>query len=627
MRKIYALFLLLGLSLASFGQTYLSEDFSSGIMPPAGWTIDNLANQWSISNTNSAGGVSPEGMFTYISQTATTRLISPSVDLTGLTQVTLMFSHYYNVYTSPVPMIGVATRHGSGGWTSVWEVTPTGNVGPETKVLTIMSTDVGHSDFQFCFYLQGNLYNMNYWYLDDILLYNPSATDLSLTLAQLPQYSLIGDTNLLTGKVKNLGTNPITSFDVSFAIDGGSPQVHSFTGLNLAIGDSYDFSDPDQLIFNTLGNHSIPVKIQNVNGGTDDNPANDTLSRVIGIVPYRPDKKVFCEEATGTWCGWCVRGICYMNYMEETYPDTWIGVAVHNTDPMVDPPYDAAIPNIIPDFQGYPSGTIDRAGGISWDPEDFEQGYLQNIKIISPATISVVNFTYDPGTRTADFDVQSDILVDISHELRFCAVISEDSVWGRGTTWAQHNYYAGGGYGPMCGFESLPGVIADSLMHYDHVARAILDTPYGTAGSIPSPALGGSTYSHHYTVTLDASWNYAKLHFYGIILDNVTGEILNSTNELIALGAKTQKQDISLAVYPNPFSSDATLAFTLKKQQNVELKVLDLLGNVVYQENQRTYPAGENKIILHGNLFNNGMYIAELLVDGQIHTRKISVIK
>ncbi|MCX6243869.1 MAG: T9SS type A sorting domain-containing protein [Bacteroidetes bacterium] len=626
MKKIYILICLLGLAAPVFAQTYLSENFSSGQMPPAGWTIENQQAQWGISNSSSAGGLPPEAKFTYVNTTTTTRLISPEINLTGLTTVTFMFNYMYDWYANPAPVMRVATRHGGGAWTTAWEITPTGNMGPVTIILNISNSDVGSSTFQFCFYLNGNLYNLDYVYLDDIILFTPYPTDAALTGIKLPAYVVVGDSATLTGTVKNLGANTITSFDVSYTVDGGLPVVCSLSGLNLALGNSYDFTHVTKIHFDNPGSSLIDVKISNVNGGIDNNPANDTASTHVGAVPWLPEKKVFCEEATGTWCGWCVRGICYMNYMDETYPDTWIGVAVHNGDPMVDAPYDAEIPNIIPNFPGYPSGTIDRVGDY-WDPQDFEQGYLQEIASISPGSVGIVNFTWNPATRDVSFDVQANFCIDVYNELRLCAVIVEDSVWGTTSGYNQANYYAGGSNGPMCGFESLTSTIPAAQMHYDHVARAILDTPYGTAGSIPTPALAGPFYTHTYTYNIPTNWVFEKLKFVSLLLDHTTGGILNANNIAFWVGINDDNNVNNLRIYPNPTSDFTNVVFTIDKQSMVGLKVHNLLGNTVYSTGQKSCPAGENKILLPLASLDNGLYIVEVTIGNRSFTEKVSVNK
>ncbi|MCK9204027.1 MAG: T9SS type A sorting domain-containing protein [Bacteroidales bacterium] len=624
MKKIYTIICLFFLAGFVSGQTYLLEDFSAGQMPPSGWTIQNLPNQWSCAASSIAGGAAPEGKFTYTNGVSVTRLISPVVNLTGMTTVTLMFNHMYDWYSNPAPKLGVATRTGTGDWTSVWEITPTSNIGPQTKVLTISNSDIG-SGFQFCFYLDGNFYNLDYWYVDDITLLTPPELDAALTKIKLPQYLSANDSASLTGKVKNMGTTVIHSFDIGYSIDGGQQIISSYAGLNLGLGVSYDFTHSEPLVFSNPGSYKVDVKVQNVNGGIDDDPANDTLSTHIGVVPWLPDKKVFCEEATGTWCGWCVRGICFMDYMTETYPDTWIGVAVHNGDPMVVTEWDDEIPNIIPDFPGYPSGTIDRVK--MWDPQDFEQGYLEQMEAISPATVEIVNFAWDPDTRIVSFDVQSQFVIDIFNELRFCAVISEDSLYGTGSDWAQSNYYAGGGQGEMCGFETKPNPIPAASMHYDHVGRAILDSPYGTVGSITEPITAGSTQSYHYEYTIPETWKFDKLHFIGLIMDHTGGVILNATEDVIWVGTSELNNDLRLRIFPNPASDKATLQYTLDKPGIPNIRIYDLPGNCFRTLDPVQSQIGMNKIQLDLSGLRQGFYFVEVTVNGHSNTHKVAVTR
>ncbi len=624
MKKLSAFLFFLCMAGFVSAQIYLSEDFSSNQMPPAGWTIDAYASQWSCAASNIAGGTAPEGKFSYVNVINVTRLISPVVDLTGLTTVTLMFNHMYDWFANPAPKVGVATRSGAGPWTTVWEVTPTGNINAETKVFTISNPDVG-ATFQFCFFIDGNFYNLDYWYVDNIFLMTPAALDGALTGISLPTYVEINDPVDLTGQVKNLGSTPITSFDIAYSIDGGTPVISSVTGVSLDLGESYDFTHDTPLEFADPGTYLVQVNIQNVNGSIDNNPDNDSLETHVGVVPWVPAKKVFCEEATGTWCGWCVRGICFMNYMAETYPETWIGVAVHNGDPMVVPEWDDEIPNIIPDFPGYPSGTIDRVK--MWDPEEFEAGYLEQMAAITPASVEIVNFSYDPGTRLCSFDVQSEFVVDIYNELRFGAVIIEDSLWGTTSGWAQNNYYAGGGYGAMCGFESLPSTIPAADMHYDHVGRAILDGPYGTEGSIPLPITAGSTRSYHYELTLPSDWIFEKLHFVGLIMDQTAGVILNANDQLTWVGMSQISNELKLRVFPNPAADKTTVQFTLDKPAVSTIRMFDLSGQNVLTLEPAAYPAGVNQVDLPLTSLSQGFYFVEVTVNGHTNVHKVAVTK
>ncbi len=289
------------MSLGAMSQTFISEDFSNGV-PPAGWTIDNLAAQWSSSSTANAEGTAPEAMFTWKQIITTSRLIAPQTDLTGYTSVVLRFKHYLDNYGGGAYSIGAATRSGGGDWNTVWEVSPNSSIGPEDLLITIDNDDVGASDFEFCFYLDGNLYNMNYWYIDDVSLFSPFALDGEL--ASITTYPYVSGPTPVEGVLFNNGTTPITSFEINWQSNDGDIYTTSFTGMNLDMGDTYAF-ECNELFNYPIGSYDLHVWIATVNGVPDDNPDNDNLNKGISVVSHIVDKKPLFEEFTSSTCGPC----------------------------------------------------------------------------------------------------------------------------------------------------------------------------------------------------------------------------------------------------------------------------------------------------------------------------------
>lgn len=621
MKKFYVLICLIGLSAYTIGQTYLSENFSSNQMPPSGWSIDNLATKWSVSGTANAGGTAPEAMFTWINEINYTRLISPEVDMTGVTSISLMFNMFYDDYTGTGPLAGVATRSGGGDWTSVWEINPTSNVGPDQFAIEIDNADLGQTDFQFCFYLDGNLYNIDYWYIDDILLFNPLALDAELSAINVPQYIPYGNDVELTGTVKNLGSETITSMDITYSVNEGEANTYEVTGLSLEFGQSFNFTHDTPINLPEAGTYQVDVTVENINGGEDEDISNNMLTAYVGAVPFIPEKKVFAEEATGTWCGWCVRGTCYMDYMYDTYPDTWLGVAIHNSDPMENAVYDDAISGIIPNFPGYPSATVDRSGANYVDPSGFEDAYMERIDAISPATIHIVNFNWEPVTRVVTFELKAEFIVDVYNELRFAAVMVEDSVWGTSSQWAQANYYSGGANGPMCGYEDMPNPVPAADMHYDHVAREILDGPFGTAGSLPEAMMAGESYFFEYTYTVPEEWIFENMHFIGLLLDQTTGEVLNCNDQInYTTGIEDNKTIADLNVYPNP--TTGVVYFSGTDLDQAVVTVYNITGSEV---GTFTNIHAEKLDLSH---LQDGIYILNVVIDNQTTLKKkISILK
>lgn len=577
-----------------------------------------------IQSEQQCRGTSPEAKFTYINQNTTSRLVSPVIDLTGTSNVNLSFKYLYDWYANG-PSIGVATRIGAGAWTVAWQVSPTGNQGPKTQVVELSNVSV--SNFQFCIFITGNLYNVDYWFIDNIKLFTPLDLDAGLSSVDIPRYVQGGQEFDLKGVVSNEGSTPINSFTVSYTVDGGIAQSYTVVGQNITLGNTYSFTHPTAIVLQDIGSHEIVTTVDNVNGGTDLDPSNNTLSKTVGAVTFVPTKKVLAEEATGTWCGWCVRGICFMDYMAETYPETWIGIAVHNGDPMVNAVYDDAIPGIIPGFAGYPSVTSDRTAGDS-DPSELEAGYQRRLSAISPATLDIVNYAWNPDTRLVEFDLQSEFVADINSELRFGVIFVEDSLTGTTSQWNQANYYAGGSNGAMCGFESMPSTIPAAQMHYDHVAREILDSPFGTEGSLPAEIALGSVITYHYSYTIPEGWNYDKLHIVGFLLDMTTGEVMNANNEISTyVGINSPVFEQGVSVYPNPANDFMNISFMLNQPEVAGVEIFDLFGKKVAAVTGHEYAEGQNLIRISNEGIANGMYLIKLQIGNRVITRKISVIR
>lgn len=552
MKKVLLSLFLAFMGTSLFAQVLFTQDFSGGTMPPTGWMVFGNTSNWVISQTNNAGGTLPEGRFKNTPAfTGYMRLISPMVDLTGQTVVILKFKH---AFVGGSFTLAVDTRANYGTWHNVWTHNTTGNVEAETLIIPINNSDVGSNKFQFCLYVNGSSANITDWFFDDITIIVPPAFDAGLGSIDVP--AVVSGTQAVKGKIFNGGIETIYSADVNWQLESGDIHTTSLTGLNLTTGQLSSFVCNDSISVDP-GTYNLKVWISNVNGSTsgDNDLTNDSLSKKIYLFAFLPKRMVVGEEATGTWCGWCVRGICFMDYMKETYPDTWIGIAVHNSDPMAITEYDNALQAMLPGFPGFPSAAVDRTDAYV-DPSELEDVYFDHTGIFTPASVSLENFSWDPDQRLVTFDVQTEFIMDMNKEYRLVAVITEDSVHGTGSGYNQHNYYAGGSYGAMCGFESLPGTIPASDMYYNHVARKIMDTPYGTTGSLPAQISAGVKYSHTYSATLPAEWKYDKLNFIGMLLDASSKQIVNATNVIsswVSVDAKQETSDIQ--VYPNPSGS------------------------------------------------------------------------
>jgi len=386
---------------------------------------------------------------------------------------------------------------------------------------------------------------------------------------------------------RNLGVLEINSFDLTYSYNGVD-VTENITGLNLVSLDTYEHTFATQLT-PILGNNDLMVTISNVNGVLDDDPTDD--SKVIGIDPIVPaaGKVVVGEEATGTWCQWCPRGAVYMDQFAEQYGDYWVGVAVHNEDPMTDAVYDAGIGSMI---GGYPSAVVDR--GTDVDPSAMNADFLDRL-LTAPAGVIMNGATWDSVSRELEVSVKSTFSQSVTNAYRLACVLSEDGVTGTDAGYNQSNAYAGGGNGIMGGYESLPSSVPAAQMVYDHVARAIAPSFDGSSIFFPATVNPGESVVSNYSFILPADWNAENMHIIGMLI-SPNGRIDNagstSISEAVSNGYEVgpnlglinpldfQIDDV-LKVYPNPASTILNVTIALSDSPTNELKVYNYKGEII----------------------------------------------
>lgn len=198
------------------------------------------------------------------------------------------------------------------------------------------------------------------------------------------------------------------------------------------------------------------------------------------------------EEATGTWCGWCVHGIVGMNQLEEKYPDSFIGLAIHGGDPYETESYASFLTRI----SGYPFALINRSYSCGTKPEEMLTAYQAMANLgDAEGEAKIVDAHYTDSKYSAvEVTVETRFAKSHSKEdFRLAFVVVEDSIRDR-----QANYYAGGNYGDMGGFENLTD---NPYVYLRHVVRYI-DSYDGIPGSVPSQISAGKTYTFTHSITM-----------------------------------------------------------------------------------------------------------------------------
>ena len=243
-------------------------------------------------------------------------------------------------------------------------------------------------------------------------------------------------------------------------------------------------------------------------------------------------RKAVCEEGTGTWCGYCVRGLVMLDSIKNNYADKIIGIAAHSGDAM-----QSNYVNYVSKYfgSGYPTGTVCRM--VTADPKDFIRYSEILLNNNEPFTAISLSTEFDKATRTVTATTTTTFAethADNNYALAYAII--ENNVHKPGDDdYRQHNSYANGALGEMGGYEKYDEYIPSEVMYYNDVARGYIDDLSGIDGSIPSTVSAGETVTDERTFTLpDNIIVDDNVEIVALLIDKKDGHIINAEAKAIA---------------------------------------------------------------------------------------------
>ena len=320
MKKLLLFAFAILFAMASMAQNralLLSESFDGNNIP-AGWSVVGLGqNNWNISATTHAGGEANELWLYYGPQfNGLSRFVSPAIDLTGYTSVYFSFKHALDNYQGSHTLGIATTSDGGNTWNDAWSQSY-GSDGSWMISQEITTSDMGHDNVQFCIYYQGNSYNIDNWYFDDIEVFTLENLDLSLSSIVMPDFFTSSDPSTLSVdvtvgmKVFNYGSTPITSVEATYEIPGETPVTETFNVNIPSLGNTtIQFSTATTL---NPGGYEVNVSLDKVNGVDDDVLDNNSKTRAFSVAMATTDRIPMIEHFSSSTCGPCVNVNNQMN--------------------------------------------------------------------------------------------------------------------------------------------------------------------------------------------------------------------------------------------------------------------------------------------------------------------------
>ncbi len=434
---------------------------------------------------------------------------------------------------------------------------------------------------------------------------------------------------------RNGGLTDVLSADFNYSVNGAATVTTAVSNLNMNSGSYQTATNPTPFIPTTDGIYEIEMWLSNLDGVSDPVPSNDKITAKIIVTSNPPNRKVFIEERTGTWCNWCPRGIVAMDYMALNHHEEAVLIAVHTRDILTVDNYNENI-----DLFGSPSFQVDRATselGIA-NPQSMVDAMNTRRAVIPAASLEITNIDYTSG-GSVQVDVESVFITDETRaDYRYQLIFVEDSVTGtlggygtNGSRYDQGNHYANGAYGPMASHRfdfaaSTQPVPASQMAYYD-VARSLEPSWEGAAGSVPDTIIPNLKVNYTFITTLpDSVINPKHVRVVVLLLDHKKGgEVINANEKKLLTdtnGINLDELDmLEVNVYPNPVSDYINIALYENKDFSVEL--VNSIGQVVLTDSFTK----TNFATINTSNLAKGVYLLKLNAGDQKSTMRIAITK
>ena len=311
MKKNLFLALALLLSVTIFAQNssfIINETFDSAEMPEGWYFTGEGADNFKINTTNNAGG-DPNELYFKSSPivTAGIHLVMGSADLTDVKELGLSFKHNLN-NAQLSSTIGIATSSDNGAtWNTGWSKTysEAASSGQYNINETFKTADMGKSNVLFCLFYQGNTYNFNKWYFDNICIFTLSDEGADIQLSSIDVNNVIQSGDIeISFTADNISKEEITSFEASYEIEGHDIVTETF---NTTIAPNQKQKVTFKKSVNLVpGTHEIKVNILSVNGEEDANTDNNSLSKEIRTFIKSIARTLMIEHFSSSTCQPCV---------------------------------------------------------------------------------------------------------------------------------------------------------------------------------------------------------------------------------------------------------------------------------------------------------------------------------
>jgi hypothetical protein len=212
-----------------------------------------------------------------------TKLVTPRIDFTGVTNPTLEFwfiAPYTFLHIDRIDTLRVFYKTSATGNWELLQVYADVNMAYNTWTKAMFDLSAIATDDFYLAFEAGSDFTLRGVALDEITL-SGSFDGIDAAMMEIIQPNSgeeLTDAETVRVTVRNNGTGTITSFSVGFSVNSGTPVIETVSGVSVAPGATHTHTFTAKADLSVSGWHSVKAWVLLANDG---NPANDTLIKMI----------------------------------------------------------------------------------------------------------------------------------------------------------------------------------------------------------------------------------------------------------------------------------------------------------------------------------------------------------
>ncbi|MBK7816862.1 MAG: T9SS type A sorting domain-containing protein [Sphingobacteriaceae bacterium] len=561
------------------------------------------------------------------------------------------FRDGYEVYTTTVTSVPTKTDFPLGNriFTLVDNNTSGGGENAQwTNRSVLLDAFVGQT-IRFAF--RNNSKDRFQLWIDDIQVATVSSLrDVAINKVGVKKYNLINVNDSVHVTFTNLGSTPITTLALNYTYGTSTPVTYTFTNA-LGWGNTSvnRVTFPQVFNFTSLGIYSVTASATAINGQVPQNTGDDALSVNVTAINSSVPRAVLMENFVSAYDGDSPDA---QEKAQAISSSSLIVVNVHDNDTMeiADATslfFDYKKSNSTALFDRYYFADINK---VAVSKNMFATRSASRIAAVSPASVTIINKTYNTSTRQLSFDVKVDFVGEVKGDYRINAYLTENNVYGNPSDTSVN------GYNQLNNYYSVPwspyylkGYFSNAHNSYllnawqyrhQNVLIKAFDGMYGLPGTIPvNGGTTGNSYSQTFTLTLPTlttgvhQWIEDNIYIVGFVAElgiNVNERtVLNAAKEKITASAEVigieenPFQAISFSMFPNPNNGELYISL-LEKQlnKNLAISVKNMIGRMVYSG--KLYSTMRlNELSLKA--LPDGAYVIEIEQNGHKSSQKLII--